>query len=160
MRKHLLLKRKHNLLLQPGALVINPVAEGDKEISGSGKAKQSVVMTVQVAKDKFEFLGSTEIIDSGKWSFAIPEDKKQLIKKDYVLVTYQDLIIKKQRKKILGAGEKPVAPTSSCKAGCFSINPVAEGDKEITGTGKPKDYVVLTAKTGEGSYKFLGDANS
>ena len=125
---------------------INPVTEGERIISGTGKPGAKIDVT-KFNSGQGQIMGSNIVVnDKGKWTLNIPEGI-ELKKGDTILVNQQEgkerpiqVSAEVQAKKAENPDQNnPKNPQQNPqeKLEKLTINPVTEGDETISGTGKP-----------------------
>ena len=118
---------------------IDPVNEGDKDISGEAKPGSDVTVTVEDKDGNKKSESKDTVGDDGKWTVSPEEPVKE---GDKVVVTDQD-----GNKETTTVGSKTDDGATTTKP---SIDKVTEGDKEITGTAKPGTEVSVTVTDKDG----------
>ena len=141
---------------------VNPVTEGDTTISGTGKPGAKIDVSSPKGKD-LRIIGDVKVNNDGKWTLTIPQGI-ELKKDDLVLVNQQEgkeLPVQERTVVRENKAENPDQsnpqnppaddnknkPNPQEKLDKLTINPVTEGDRTISGTGKPGAKVNI-AKTG------------
>ncbi|MDU5923062.1 MAG: Ig-like domain-containing protein, partial [Finegoldia magna] len=125
---------------------INPVTEGERIISGTGKPGAKIDVT-KFNSGQGQIMGSNIVVnDKGKWTLNIPEGI-ELKKGDTILVNQQEgkerpiqVSAEVQAKKAENPDQnntKNPQQNPQEKLEKLTINPVTEGDETISGTGKP-----------------------
>ncbi|MEE6710720.1 Ig-like domain-containing protein [Pediococcus acidilactici] len=117
------------------APVIGHVKEGDRTIRGTGKPGA----TVDVTLDDGTVIGSATVNDEGTWSVNVPDGIE--LKEGNIINATQTFDGVTSEK-----GQRTVDPRGDVKAPV--INPITEGDSEITGTGKPGATVMVSFDDG------------
>ncbi|MEE6726540.1 Ig-like domain-containing protein [Pediococcus acidilactici] len=117
------------------APVIGHVKEGDRTIRGTGKPGA----TVDVTLDDGTVIGSATVNDEGTWSVNVPDGIE--LKEGNIINATQTFDGVTSEK-----GQRTVDPREDVKAPV--INPITEGDSEITGTGKPGATVTVSFDDG------------
>ena len=118
---------------------VDPVNEGDKDISGEAKPGSDVTVTVEDKDGNKKSESKDSAGDDGKWTVSPEEPVKE---GDKVVVTDQD-----GNKETTTVGSKTDDGATATKP---SIDKVTEGDKEITGTAKPGTEVSVTVTDKDG----------
>ncbi|MEE6658308.1 Ig-like domain-containing protein [Pediococcus acidilactici] len=128
------------------APVIGHVKEGDRTIRGTGKPGA----TVDVTLDDGTVIGSATVNDEGTWSVNVPDGIE--LKEGNIINATQTFDGATSEK-----GQRTVDPREDVKAPV--INPITEGDSEITGTGKPGATVTVSFDDGTGIGTATVDEN-
>ena len=114
---------------------MNQPTEGDKKITGKGKPGAKIVV-----KDKDgNTIGETTVKDDGTWEVSVPEDKP-LKENDKITVEQTEKGKKPNSKETIVKGKDQSAKPE--------VNQPTEGDKKITGKGKPGAKIVVKDKDG------------
>ena len=121
---------------------IDPVNEGDKDISGEAKPGSDVTVTVEDEDGNKKSESKDTAGDDGKWTVAPEEPVKE---GDKVVVTDQD-----GNKETTTVGSKTDDGATATKP---SVDPVNEGDKDISGEVKPGSDVTVTVEDKDGNKK-------
>ena len=128
---------------------VNPVTEEDKEITGTGIPGAEITVTFPDGETE------TATVDGdGSWTVEVPDDMTLEPGDEIEVVQVED-----------GKGpsdpvtvtvdEKDEEPEPE-KSGQPEVNPVTEGDKEITGKGEPGAEIIVTFPDGETETAIVG----
>lgn len=123
----------------PEAPVINPVTEGDTTIGGTGEPGATVTVTLP---DGTEITAVVD--DQGNWTATVPTDATPLKPGDVITATQTDPAGNTSEEGTTTVVAKPdtTAPDAPI------VDPITEGDTEITGEGEPNAEVEITLPDG------------
>ena len=119
---------------------VNPVTEGDKEITGKGEPGSDIIVTFQD--------GETEIAvvdEDGNWTVEVPDEVTLEPGDEINVVQIEDgKDPSKPVTVIVAEKDKDDDDENPEKSGKPEVDPVTEGDKEITGKGEPGSEIIVT----------------
>ena len=121
---------------------VDPVNEGDKDISGEAQPGTDVTVTVEDKDGNKKSESKDSAGDDGKWTVSPEEPVKE---GDKVVVTDQD-----GNKETTTVGSKADDGATATKP---SVDPVNEDDKDISGEAKPGTDVTVTVEDKDGNKK-------